>query len=83
MDVLVLTCWDHQHIVDRDEVSQAMSGTRDVAQIAQQANVKQLVLTHFCAGFTKPDSLEQARNDIAEVYQGKVVFAEELMVVNL
>ena len=82
-DVLVLTCWDHQHIVDRDEVGQAMSGTHDVAQIAQQANVKQLILTHFCAGFAEPDSLEQARNDIAEVYQGKVVFAEELMVVNL
>jgi ribonuclease BN (tRNA processing enzyme) len=60
-DVMVLTCWDHQEVVDKDDIGRAMSGTRDVAEIAQQAGVKKLVLTHFCARFTEPQSLERAR----------------------
>lgn len=82
-DVLVITCWDHQKIVDRDEVGQAMSGTMDVAEMAHQAGVNKLILTHFCSGFTEPISLRQARNDIAKCYDGEVIFGEELMVVDL
>ena len=82
-DVLVITCWHHQHVVDRDAVGQAMSGTRDVARIAAEAGVKKLVLTHFCAGFTEPDSLQQARETIADTFEGEVIFAEELLVLEL
>ena len=82
-DVLVLTCWDHQHVVDRDAVGEAMSGTRDVAQIAGETAVKKLVLTHFCQRFTKPDSLEQAEKDIRAIYGGEIIFGEELMGMDL
>ena len=34
-DVWVLTCWDHQRVVDRSAVGDAMSGTIDVARMAQ------------------------------------------------
>ncbi len=82
-DVLVITCWDHQEIVDRDDVAKAMSGTRDVAEIAAEAGVSRLVLTHFCEGFTQPESLERARRAIADIYDGEVVFGNELMVLDL
>ena len=82
-DLMVLTCWDHQNVVDRDAVGQAMSGTQDVGRIAQESGVKKLVLTHFCEGFTKPDSLQQARKDIGEIYSGEILFGDELMVVDL
>ncbi len=83
VDLLVLTCWDHQEVVDRDAVGQAMSGTWDVARMAQEAAVKKLVLTHFCPGFTDPDSLQRARRDIANIYDGEVTFGEELMILDL
>ena len=73
-DVLVLTCWDHQQIVDRDAVKEAMSGTHDVARFAQQAAVKKLILTHFCPNFTEPDSLEEARQTIRKSYDGELIF---------
>ena len=82
-DVLVITCWDHQEIVDRDSVTKAMSGTRDVAEIAAQAGVGRLVLTHFCSGFTEPESLDRARREIGSIYDGEVVFGNELMVLDL
>ena len=82
-DVLVLTCWDHQEVVDRDAVGLAMSGTLDVARTADQAQVKKLVLTHFCKGFTEPNSLQKARRDIASIYGGEVIFGEDLMVLDL
>lgn len=82
-DVLVITCWDHQHVVDRDDVGKAMSGTCDVARIASEAGVKKMVLTHFCSGFTDPDSLQEARKTIADIYDGEVIFGEELMVLDL
>ena len=82
-DVLVITCWDHQDIVDRDDVAKAMSGTRDVAKIAAEAGVSRLVLTHFCEGFTQPESLERARRAIADIYDGEVIFGNELMVLDL
>ena len=82
-DVLVLTCWDHQHVVDRDAVGQSMSGTVDVARIAREAEVKKLVLTHFCEGFTEPDSLQQAEKDIRAIYGGEIIFGEELTALDL
>ena len=82
-DVLVITCWDHQNVVDRDDVAKAMSGTRDVAEIAAAAGVSRLVLTHFSEGFTELQSLEQARHDIGEIYGGEVIFGNELMVIDL
>ena len=82
-DILVVTCWDHQDVVDRDDVTKAMSGTINVARMAHDTGVEKLVLTHFCSGFTTPNSLDRASREIAEIYSGEVIFGEELMALDV
>jgi ribonuclease BN (tRNA processing enzyme) len=77
-DVMLCCCWDDQErMAEREE--RGMCGTVDAALMAQEAGVKKLVLVHIGPSLARHGDMEKGLGDIAKVYDGEVVFAEELM----
>ncbi len=82
-DVLVVNCWDHQQTMESNGEAPGQTGTIDAAEMAKQAGVKKLVLTHTGPALCEPGSKEKAIADISRIYDGEIIFGEELMVVEL
>jgi ribonuclease Z len=61
----------------------ACGNHRDNALIAKRAGVKTLVLTHLLAQIDLPGIREQIVHEIQEVFEGKVVWGEDLMKLDL
>jgi ribonuclease BN (tRNA processing enzyme) len=61
------------------ELVPLISGTLDAASIAQECGVKKMVVTHMTSNLTRPGSRERGIRDIARVYHGDLIFADELM----
>jgi ribonuclease BN (tRNA processing enzyme) len=78
-DVLLCMCWDDQETMRRNGEAPGQCGTVGAAEIAQAAGVKRLVLTHMGPHISAHGTLEKGIGDVAKVYGGEVVFAEELM----
>lgn len=78
-DVLVVNCWDHQKTMEMNGEAPGQTGTLDAAKMAQDAGVKKLILTHTGPHLSKPGSRERGIRDIAHIYQGEIIFGEELM----
>jgi ribonuclease BN (tRNA processing enzyme) len=57
----------------------ACGNHRDNAEIARRAGVKTLVLTHLLAQIDQPGIREQIVHEIQEVFEGKVIWGEDLM----
>lgn len=57
----------------------ACGNHKDNALVAQRAGVKTLVLTHLLAQIDHPRIREQIVHEIQQVFQGKVVWGEDLM----
>ena len=79
-DVLVINVWDHQDTMEEksQELVPLISGTLDAATIAQECGVKKMVVTHATSNLTRPGSREKGITDMARVYQGEIIFADEL-----
>ena len=56
-----------------------MCGTVQAAEMAQSANVKRLVLVHVGPDLGRHPDREKAIADIRRVYEGEVIFPDELM----
>lgn len=78
-DVLVVNCWDHQNTMEKNGEAPGQTGTLDAARMAQESGAKKLILTHTGPHLTKPGSKEKGIADIAHLYQGQIIFGEELM----
>jgi len=78
-DVLVVNCWDHQETMEMNGEVLGQIGTLDAANMARDAGVKKLILTHTGSRLSKSGSKEKGIRDIARIYQGEIVFGEELM----
>jgi ribonuclease BN (tRNA processing enzyme) len=76
VETLIVNCWDHQSRID---ARTSIAGTLDAAKIAHEAGAKRLVLAHSLARLTRPGSREKGIGDIARVYEGEIIFGEELM----
>ena len=61
----------------------ACGNHRDNAVIAQRAGVKALVLTHIRDDIDRPDLRELMVHEIRQVYDGKVIVGQDLMVINI
>ena len=61
----------------------ACGNHRDNALIAKRAGVKTLVLTHLLAQIDLPGIREQIVHEIQQVFEGKVVWGEDLMKLDL
>lgn len=82
-DVFVANCWNHQAAMDGDGEAPGQTGTLDAARFAQDSGAGILVLTHTGPALCRPGSREKAIGDIAAVYKGQIVFAEEGMLLDL
>jgi hypothetical protein len=61
----------------------ACGNHRDNAEIAKRAGVKTLVLTHVLAQIDQPRIREQIVHEIQQVFDGKVIWGEDLMQLTL
>jgi ribonuclease Z len=80
-EILVVNCWDHQATMEANGEAPGQTGTLDAAHLARQAGAGKLILTH--TGKRLADSREQALADIRELYDGEVIFGEELLSLEL
>jgi len=77
-DTMLCCCWDDQNrMLERGE--RGMCGTVQAAEMAQSANVKRLVLVHVGPDLSRHPDREKAIADIRRVYEGEVIFPDELM----
>ena len=49
-----------------------------ISQLAQEAGVKKLVLVHVGPNLSRPDAKSRGRDEIASIYSGEILFADEL-----
>jgi ribonuclease Z len=82
-DMLVSMCWDDQETMDACGEASGGTGTTGAARMAQEAGVKSLVLSHMGPRIASHGPLEKGLGDIRRVYDGRVIFAEELLALDV
>ena len=80
---LVSMCWDHQDTMHDVGENRGQTGTTAAAEMAREAGVEKLILVHRGPGLEGPESEERALADIAKIYDGQVVLADELDVIDI
>ena len=60
-----------------------ITGTIDAATIAKETGVKRLILAHQGPNLDRPGSKEKGIADISRIFSGEIVFAEELMTLEI
>ena len=80
---LLVNCWDLQETMDANGEAPGQTGTRDAARMAREAGAHRLILTHTGPALCKPDAQRRGLAEIAEGFEGEVVFAEELTCIEL
>jgi ribonuclease BN (tRNA processing enzyme) len=51
--------------------------------MAQEAGVKKLVLVHMGPGLSAREPFEDVHSSMQRIYQGEIVFSEELLKIDL
>ena len=69
--------------IDDDRLTSCCSGHLDAATTARDAGVKTLVLVHLTEMMETPGIRERVLADVAGVFEGQVIFAEDLLDVPL
>jgi len=82
-DMLICMCWDTDAAMEADGLSGGMTGTPSAATLAAQAGVRTLVLTHVGPHLDSPSVREQGLRDAAAVFDGRIVFGEELQTLDV
>ena len=82
-DVLLHMCHFMNDVVTDPRLTGCCSGHLDAARTAQQANVGTLVLVHITEQVERPGIRERALHEAAEVFDGQIVFGEDLLEVPL
>ncbi len=78
-DVMLCMCWDDQYVMDAKGENVGQCGTTGAAQMAQEAGVKKLVLSTWGRTYRQHGPLEKGIGDVRRLYDGEVIFAEELL----
>ena len=60
-----------------------ITGTTAAAEIAQEAGVKKMILAHQGPNLDRPGSKERAIADMSKIYDGRIIFGEESMILDL
>jgi len=77
-DVLVHMCHYLTGTAPSKTFAAFTMGHIEVAQLAREANVKSLVLSHVTEQFDRPGMREQVLREVFEIYKGHVYFGEDL-----
>ncbi len=78
-DVMLCMCWDDQQIMNANGEKVGQCGTTGAAEMAQSASIKKLVLSHMGPHLSSHGPLEKGIGDVRHIYNGDIIFAEELM----
>ena len=78
-DVMLCMCWDDQEVMEQNGEAAYQCGTTGAAQMAQEAGVKKLVLVHIGPHLSGHGPMEKGIGDIRRIYEGEIVFSDELM----
>lgn len=82
-DVMFCMCWDEQEIMDDNGENQGQCGTDGAALMAQESGVKKLVLVHTGPHLSQDDVRESTLSHISNIFDGEIVFADELMAIKM
>ena len=82
-DMMFCMCWDDQARMDAMGETVGQCGTTEAAKMAQEAGVKRLVLVHIGPHLAQHGPMEKGIGDVRRIYDGEVVFADELMTIQL
>jgi ribonuclease BN (tRNA processing enzyme) len=82
-DMMFCMCWDDQERMEAMGETVGQCGTTAAAKMAQEAGVKRLVLVHIGPHLAQHGPMEKGIGDVRRVYDGEVVFADELMTIQL
>lgn len=80
---LLSMCWDHQATMDMDGEKFGQCGTIGAARMAAEAQVEKLVLVHRGPALESEESAARALADVSAIFDGEVVMADELDVLDL
>ena len=81
-DTLLIHCWDHQQTMKKNEAGM-ITGTTAAAEFAKEAGVKRLILAHQGPNLDRPGSKEKAISDMAQIFDGEIIFSEESLIIEI
>ena len=81
--MMLCMCWDDQAVMAETGEAIGQCGTTGAAEMAQEAGVKKLVLVHMGPGLSAQDPFYKATMGMQRIYQGDIVFSEELLKIEL
>ena len=70
-------------VMDRNGEAEFQCGTTGAARMAQEAGVKKLVLVHIGPNLSEQGPVEHGISEIKKLYDGQLVFSEELMSIEM
>jgi ribonuclease Z len=82
-DMLLCMCWDDQECMDQSGENFGQCGTIGAAEMAREAGVKKLVLVHVGPHLASHGPMEKGIGDVRKIFDGEIIFAEELMLLRL
>lgn len=82
-DTLVVACTHFGTPATDPDLADVITGTPEVAAIANEAGVRRVVLTHGSPNFAKPGVVERAVAEVARAYGGAILYPDELTTIDL
>jgi ribonuclease BN (tRNA processing enzyme) len=82
-DVMLCMCWDDQQVMEESGEAPFQCGTTGAAEMAQEAGVKKLVLVHVGPHLSAHGPMEKGVGDVTRLFDGEVVFSDELMTIDV
>ncbi|CAN5509779.1 MBL fold metallo-hydrolase [soil metagenome] len=77
-DVLLHMCHFVNGAEDDPRLTESCSGHQDAARTARDAGVDTLVLVHITEQVEKPGVRERVIHEVAEIFDGRIIFGEDL-----
>ena len=78
-DLMLCMCWDDQDVMDETGEGGGQCGTEGAARMAQEAGVKKLALVHIGPHLSGHGAMEKGIGDVKRIYDGELLFTDELM----
>lgn len=82
-DMMLCMCWDDQDVMKDSGEASGQCGTTGAAEMAQEAGVKKLVLVHMGPNLSAQAPYQNANSTMQRIYQGEIIFSEELLRIEL
>lgn len=82
-DTLVLACTHFGSPPSTPAIVDVITGSPEVGEIAHEADVRRVVLTHMSPNYSNPGVKERAIKEVAGSFGGEILFPAELTTVDL